>query len=280
MDPVFEEHRGLLQRIAQRITGSTQDAEDVVQEAWLAWSRVEQGRVREPRAYLVRTVTNAALRQRIRTGRRREQATGVHLPDPIIGGTQGSPEDFAIARDELSYALMTVVETLSPLERVVFVLHEGFGYPLGEIATMLDRQPAAIRQLAHRARRHVRTGRPRFSTAEVDRRELVERFVDGVEGRDLDGLLDLLAPEVALWTDGGGLVSSAPHGVHGRERLVRLIEGLYRTGRMPSFARQSITMDGSAAVELRCDGFRVLLTAEPDRSGNALETIWAVVRPD
>ncbi|OYO06530.1 RNA polymerase subunit sigma-24 [Enemella evansiae] len=280
MDPTFAQHHGLLLAIARRITGSALDAEDVVQGAWLSWTAVDHRAIENPKAYLVRIVTNGALRLRKQTELRSEREKRIQLWDPIVQDARLSPEDHAVARDDLSFALMKVVETLSPLERVVFVLHEGFGYPLSEIATILDREPAAVRQLASRARNHVRAGQPRYQTTEVDRRALVERFVDGVAGGDLDRLFDLLAPEVSVWTDGGGLAGVAPAGLHGRQRVLRLLEGLRRAGRMPAFThRRSVLLDGAAGVELRFDDQQLWLTADLDESASTITQVWVVIRP-
>jgi RNA polymerase sigma-70 factor (TIGR02957 family) len=224
---VFEEHRNLLFSVAYRMLGTAADAEDVVQDAWLRWSAADRSGVAEPAAYLVRIVTNLAL-DRLRSARaRRESYIGPWLPEPLLT-TPGAGEDVDMA-ESVSMAMLVVLETLSPLERAVFVLREVFGYSNGEIAEVLDRSEASVRQLAHRAREHVQARRPRFETSREERRLVTTRFIDATLGGDINALMEVLAPEVTLWTDGGGKVPAPRRTIKGADHVGRWLVAV--TGR-------------------------------------------------
>ena len=202
-DAVFTAHRARLVGVAYRLLGSVGDAEDVVQEAWLRWARVDTATVADPLAFLVRTVSRLALDRLRRIAARREAYVGPWLPEPVLTGGPDDPAAEAERASSVSMAMLVVLETLSPLERTVFVLHEAFAYSYAEIAEIVDRSPAAVRQLAHRAREHVAARRPRFAPTRrcaARHRALPARRVDG----DLAALLELLAPDVTSWADGGG----------------------------------------------------------------------------
>ncbi|MEU5781038.1 RNA polymerase sigma-70 factor [Micromonospora lupini] len=204
---VFHRHRNLLFAVAYRILGSAADAEDAVQDAWIAWSAADRSQVADPRAYLARIASNVAL-QRLRSAQRqRETYVGPWLPEPIL--TVGDTADAVTDAESVSMAMLVVLETLSPLERAVFVLREVFDFSHAEIAEAVERSEAAVRQAAHRAREHVRARRPRFPADRARQRGVTERFVAAATGGDLNTLLELLSPDVTLWTDGGGKVRQA-----------------------------------------------------------------------
>lgn len=212
----FVEHRELLFSIVYGMLGTVADTEDVLQETWLSWA--PRDHVENPRAYLVRVAVNHALRRRERVNR--DRYPGQWLPEPVVSDSA----DAVVRAEELSMAVLVVLETLTPAERAVFVLHEVFGYAHPEIAVILGRSPAAVRQLAHRARRHAAARRPRFAVDPRTRREVTERFVAASLGGDLEGLPAVLAPDVTLWTDGGGKGPAASdRPVHGRDRVARLL---------------------------------------------------------
>jgi RNA polymerase sigma-70 factor (TIGR02957 family) len=201
---VFAAHRRLLFSVAYRILGTAADAEDAVQDAWVKWSAADRADVAEPKAYLVRIVSNVAM-DRLRSARsRREVYVGPWLPEPILTSADARPES-----DTVSLALLVVLETLSPLERAVFVLKEAFGFSHAEIAGAVERSEDAVRQAAHRAREHVQARRPRFHATAVKQREVTERFFAAATGGDINTLMQLLAPDVTVWTDGGGKVRQA-----------------------------------------------------------------------
>jgi RNA polymerase sigma-70 factor (ECF subfamily) len=211
----FEQHRPVLTGVAYRMLGRFADAEDVVQEAWLRWSCADREAVREPRAYLVRTTTRLAVDRLRQVQSRREAYVGEWLPEPRT--TDAGPgaqdgESQVLLAESVSLALLVVLETLSPLERAVFVLREAFGFPYAEIAAVLGRAEPAVRQLAGRARRHVEARDQRFDADPAATAAMTERFLDACTTGDLAGLLAMLAPDVRLVADGGG-VQKAPRRV-------------------------------------------------------------------
>jgi RNA polymerase sigma-70 factor (ECF subfamily) len=224
MSDVFTAHRNLLFSVAYRMTGSVADAEDIVQDAWLRWSAVDQPAIAKPVPYLVKTVTNLALNELGSARARRETYVGPWLPEPLLTSPD-TAEEVEMA-EAVSHAMLVVLETLSPLERVVFVLAEVFGYPHAEIAEMLDRDPAAVRQVAHRARAHVRERRPRFETDAATRADVVARFLAACAGGDVNAVMALLAPDVTAWSDGGGVVSAARRPLHGADHVARWLLGV------------------------------------------------------
>lgn len=237
---LFEEHRPMLLGVAYRMLGRTADAEDVVQEAWLRWTAADRAAVREPRAFLVRITTRLAIDRLRQAQARRESYVGPWLPEPLVtdfGPATPDSAERALLADSVSLAVLVVLESLSPLERAVFVLREAFGFPYGEIATALDRTEAAVRQLAGRARRHVDEGRPRYDVDPAERRDLTERFLSAAAGGDLGELLALLAPDVRLVGDSGGK-SKAP---------LRIIESADKVGRFLA----AVTQGADAAFEVR-----------------------------
>jgi len=222
---VFVAHRNLLFTVAYEMLGSAADAEDVLQETWLRWAeameRLGVDEVREPRAYLVRIATRLAL-NRIRTlSRRRETYVGPWLPEPLLTSPDVA-EDVELA-DSVSTAMLLVLETLTPTERAVFVLRDVFAMPYDEIAAAVDKTPAAVRQIAHRARSHVDARRPREVVGSTERSAVIERFMSAVATGDLQSLMDVLAPDVVLITDGGGVKKAALHPIKGVEKVLRFL---------------------------------------------------------
>ena len=217
-DDPFVEHRSLLFTVAYELLGSAADAEDVLQESWLRWDAVDKDEVRDPRAYLVRVVTRQSL-NRLRTlQRQRETYVGPWLPEPLVTAPDVL-EDVELA-ESVSFAMLLVLETLSPLERAAFVLREVFGFEYDEIAEATDRTPAAVRQLVARARNHVQARRPRFERpAEIE--EITARFFAAAGTGEIQPLLDLLAPDVVLLSDGGGKKQAALRPLKGAENVAR-----------------------------------------------------------
>jgi RNA polymerase sigma-70 factor (ECF subfamily) len=225
-DDAFGLHRSLLFTVAYEMLGSASDAEDVVQEAWLRWAGVDHTEVRDPRAYLVRIVTNQAL-NRLRTlARRREEYVGEWLPEPLLT-TPDVATDVELA-ESVSIAMLTVLETLTPTERAVFVLREVFDTPYDEIAEMLGKSAVAVRQIGHRAREHVAARRPRMEVSRGEQHEVVTRFLEAVTRGDLQGLLDVLAPDVVLVADGGGVVQAVVNPVMGAKKVANLLRPFNR----------------------------------------------------
>ncbi|MDT0310426.1 RNA polymerase sigma-70 factor [Streptomyces sp. DSM 44917] len=224
---VFLAHRNLLFTVAYEMLGSAADAEDVLQETWLRWVGADRSEVRDQRAYLVRITTRQAL-NRLRTLKRRKEAyVGSWLPEPLLTAPDVA-EDVELA-ESVSMAMMLVLETLSPTERAVFVLREVFEVGYDEIAAAVDKTPAAVRQIAHRARRHVEARRPRRAVPASVTRAALDSFRRALETGDPQALLDILAPDVVLIGDGGGIKRSAPRPVTGADKVARfLLAGLGR----------------------------------------------------
>ena len=216
MSETFEDHRRLLVAVAYRVVGTMADAEDVVQDAWLRWRDVDHAAVADVRGYLVTVTTRLAIDRLRRV--RRESYVGPWLPEPVLTST---PDDAVALADSVSMALLVVLETLSPLERAVYVLHEAFGYGYPEIGRIIGRSAPAARQLGHRAREHVRARRPRYEPDPGVRRAVTERFLKACLDGDLATLLEVLAPDVTLWADSGGRVPAPRHPMHGADQVAR-----------------------------------------------------------
>ncbi len=220
-DDPFTAHRGLLFTVAYEMLGSAADADDVVQETWLRWADADRAAVRDPRAYLVRIVTRQAL-NRLRTlARRREDYVGEWLPEPLL--TSPDVADDVELAESVSMAMLTVLETLEPTERAVLVLHEVFAVPYDEIAAAVGRTPAAVRQIAHRARGHVTARRPRTTVSRAEQQRVVDRFLAALAGGDVQELMDVLAPDVVVVADSGGLAPAALRPLTGHLRVARAL---------------------------------------------------------
>lgn len=249
-DP-FATHRSLLFTVAYEMLGSAADAEDVVQDTWLKWDAVDQGEVRDPRAFLVRVVSRTAL-DRLRTvSRRREDYVGPWLPEPLMT-TRDVAEDVELA-DSVSVAMLLVLETLSPTERAVFVLREVFGLDYDELAEAVDKTPASVRQIAHRARSHVHARRPRVDVTRAEAESAVSAFRTALETGDLQGLADILAPDVVALADGGGVKQALPRPVLGREKVSRLFAAGF--AQFPgAITFESLELNGWPALLVRLNG--------------------------
>jgi RNA polymerase sigma-70 factor (TIGR02957 family) len=247
----FTAHRSLLFTVAYEMLGSAADAEDVLQETWLRWAGVDLAAVRDQRAYLVQIATRQAL-TRLRTlGRRRESYVGSWLPEPLLTAPDVA-EDVELA-DSVSMAMLLVLETLAPTERAVFVLRDVFALEYDEIAEAVGKSPAAVRQIAHRARAHVAARRPRGAVSPAAARGALEAFQRAVETGDLQGLLDLLAPDVVFLGDGGGVRQAVPRPVVGAGRVARLLAiGLGRID--PAASLRPAEVNGYPALILRLGG--------------------------
>ena len=247
----FLAHRNLLFTVAYEMLGSAADAEDVLQETWLRWVGVDLGAVRDQRAYLVRIATRQAL-SRLRTLRRRKESyTGPWLPEPLLTAPDVA-EDVELA-DSVSMAMLLVLETLAPTERAVFVLREVFDLGYGEIAAALGKTPAAVRQIAHRARAHVTARLPHGVVSRAETRDALAAFQRAAETGDLQQLVDILAPDVVFLGDGGGIVQAVRTPIVGASRVARLLAvGL---GRIPDAASiQPAEVNGYPALILRLNG--------------------------
>ncbi|MDI3388048.1 RNA polymerase sigma-70 factor [Streptomyces sp. B-S-A8] len=278
---VFEEHRPVLTGVAYRMLGRVADAEDVVQDAWLRWSTAEHAEIREPRAYLVRITTRLAIDRLRHVQSRREAYVGPWLPEPLatdFGATVPDTAERAVLAESVSLAVLVVLESLSPLERAVFVLREAFGFPFAQIAAVLERSEAAVRQLANRARKHVEERKPRFDVDPAERRDLTERFLTAATDGDLDGLMELLATDARLVGDSGGK-SRAP---------LRIIESAGKVGRfMAAIGPQGVPnpevrireLNGGPALLILSDG-KPDSVLQIDVADGRIQSVYIVRNPD
>jgi RNA polymerase sigma-70 factor (TIGR02957 family) len=272
-DP-FVAHRSLLFTVAYEMLGSAADAEDVVQESWLRWADVDQSAVRDPRAYLVRVVTRQAL-NRLRTlARRREDYVGEWLPEPLLT-TPDVAEDVELA-ESVSMAMLTVLETLNPTERAVFVLREVFDLSYDEIATAVDKTPAAVRQVAHRARQHVAARRPRMKVDRSEQQRVIERFLAALVSGDVQGLMDVLAPDVVVVADGGGLVAAARRPIVGADKVVAFLAKFSTIA--PAALVDTLWVNGALGARVVLDGeLNTVMSFVVD--GGRVSRVYAVRNP-
>jgi RNA polymerase sigma-70 factor (TIGR02957 family) len=249
-DP-FVTHRRLLFTVAYEMLGSAADAEDVVQDTWLKWRGVDQAEVRDPRAYLVRMVTRKALDQLRTVARRREEYVGPWLPEPLLTSPDVA-EDVELA-DSLSMAMLLVLETLTPTQRAVFVLREVFDLEYDELAEAVGKSQAAVRQIAHRAREHVAARRPRGVVSAEQTQGALEALQRALSTGDIQGLVDILAPDVVLLGDGGGIKQALPRPVAGADKVAKLLNvGLRGWG--TGMTAELVNVNGWPALMIRLDG--------------------------
>ncbi|GAA3583907.1 RNA polymerase sigma-70 factor [Nonomuraea rosea] len=287
--PTFEEHRSLLTGVAYRILGSIADAEDVVQEAWLRWANVDETSVEDAKAYLVRVTSRLAI-DRLRWAKsRRESYVGPWLPEPV--STAPDVAEHAELADSVELALLVVLETLSPLERAVFVLREAFDMPFSEIGEIIGRAEPATRQLARRAREHVREKRPRFDVDRAERRRITERFIDAAAGGDLDELIELFAGEVTMVSDGGGKARAALRIITGAENVSRYLQSINSPANIARFM-VSIGMAGisdlsfgvavlnNAPAMIISAGGRVITVVSLLIVDGRIDTVYLIANPE
>ncbi|MBA2344363.1 MAG: RNA polymerase sigma-70 factor [Rubrobacter sp.] len=252
-DEPFIVHRSLLFTVAYEMLGSAADAEDVVQETWMRWADIgdaARDEVRDPRAYLVRIVTRQAL-NRLRTlARRREDYVGEWLPEPLLTSPDVA-EDVELA-ESVSIAMLTMLETLGSAERAVFVLREVFDVPYDEIAKAVGKSSAAVRQIAHRARRHMAARRPRMEVNRTEQQQVVERFLAALTTGDVQGLMDVLAPDVVMVADGGGLVPAVRRPVEGTKRVATLLSRFSQVA--PDAEVATLLLNGAVAARIDLTG--------------------------
>jgi RNA polymerase sigma-70 factor (TIGR02957 family) len=253
----FDRHRRLLFTVAYQMLGSVADAEDTVQDTWLRWSATARDDVADPRAYLVQITTRLALDRLSSARTRRETYVGPWLPEPLLtgsapvagAGAAPDPGEAAELSEQISLALLVVLETLSPSERAVFVLREAFGMSFAEVAGVLDRSEPAVRQLAHRAREHVQARRPRFDADRRAQQEVTERFFAACAGGDVEALMAALAPDVVLVSDGGGKAKAALRPITGADKVARFLVATVAQGmEIPDLRTDIVDINGSPGI--------------------------------
>jgi len=263
----FQEHRPRLRAVAYRVLGSTSEADDAVQEAWIRLSRSNAAAIDNLEAWLVTVVGRVALDILRSRKTRREEPLETHLPDPIIDGTDGvDPQHEALLADSVGLALLVVLETLTPAERLAFVLHDMFAIPFEEIAPIVERTPDAARQLASRARRRVRGAAPAQDTDLPAQWEVVEAFLAAARKGDFESLVAVLDPDVVLRADGGAVAALSAH-VRGAEAVA---------GRAVMWSRVDLTMrraliNGAAGMVTFLDGKPFSVAAITVRNGKIVE---------
>jgi len=271
-DP-FVAHRSLLFTVAYEMLGSAADAEDVLQESWLRWADVDQSQVRDARAYLVRVVTRQALNRLRALSRSREEYVGEWLPEPLLTSPDVA-EDVELA-ESVSIAMLTVLETLGPTERAVFVLREVFEMPYGEIAEVVGKSAATVRQIGRRAREHVAARRPRVRVSRSEQQAVVERFLLALRTGQLQELMAVMSPDVVLLADGGGVVAAVEAPIYGVELVAKL---LARTDRVVTpVETTAVWLNGAPAGRVEVDGQPAAVSLVVD--GGRVTRIYLVRNP-
>jgi RNA polymerase sigma-70 factor, ECF subfamily len=283
----FEPYRRRLLGLAYRMLGSMADAEDAVQETYLRWHAVNHDQVSEPRAFLMTTTTRICLDMLTSARARREEYVGPWLPEPVVDTAALAPDSHTELAEDLSIALLLTLDRLSPLERAAFLLHDVFDFSFGEVATTLQRSEAACRQLAARARAHVRAVRPRGTAPPTVRQgqinvkhtRLMSAFVTATQSGDLNALIQMLANDVRVETDGGGKVPAALNVIEGADRAARFLIGVTRKGWRDDFTLRFETINGLPGVIV--DGPEgPVQTAAFEIEGDVIQALYVVRNPD
>ena len=273
----FETYRPLMFSIAYRMLGSAMEAEDIVQEAYLRYQRVPPESIQSPKAFLSTVVTRLCLNQLQSAQAKRETYVGPWLPEPIL--TDENPSTQASIHESLSMAFLVLLENLTPVERAVFLLREVFGYEYAEIATILDKEEAACRQLLSRAKKYIAENRPRFQPSPEKHREILTRFLEAAGEGKLDSLMQLLTDDVTLWADGGGKARGAAlHPLHGREAVVRFVLASPRWARY-GFKTELAEVNGELAAIIR-DGDKIVVVLFIETDQDRVRTIRVIGNPD
>lgn len=274
---VFTGLRPLLFTVAYEITGSATDADDILQDSYLRWAQVDLDDVENPKSYLAQVVTRQSLNVLRAAGRRREEYVGPWLPEPLLID-ESDPADDLVLSESVSTAMMVLLESLVPDERAIFVLREVFGFPHDEIAVMVGKSPAAVRQAARRAREHVQSGRKRFVPAGSEVAAAASALIATAIGGDVQGVMDAIAPDVVLMSDGGGKVTAARRPIHGADKVARFLVGISaQAGEGMTITAASA--NGSPALVIRWEGV-VGLVAVFDFLDGLVSGIYLHVNPD
>ena len=277
-DEQFQEQRSLLFGIAYRMLGSVMDAEDAVQEAYLRWRAADRTEVHSPRAYLTAVVTRWCIDQLRSARARREEYVGPWLPEPLVQGEVPDVAERAELAESLSMAFLVLLESLSPVERAVFLLSDVFGYEYAEIARIVEKSESNCRQIARRARQHVRARRPRFDHASEQQRQLTAQFLQACATGDLSGLMATLAEDVTVWSDGGGKAHAALRPVHGAERVARLLLGILAKA-PPHSVAAPVLVNGQVGTISYVDGHANAVMVLEIADGR-IQNVRFVVNPD
>jgi RNA polymerase sigma-70 factor, ECF subfamily len=283
VDELFAELRRLLFSIAYRMLGSATEAEDIVQEAYVRFLRETASgtKVESPKAYLSAITTRLSI-DHLRSARvRRESYVGTWLPEPVITDEESDTERAAETADSLSMGFLVLLESLTPVERAVFLLREVFEYEYREVASIIGKNEENCRQIAARARRHVQAGRPRFEASKAQREELARRFFEAAAKGDVEGLVGMLAADVVAYADGGGKATAFPRPIHGRDRIVRFLQGPSARGFRLFVASMRLAEINGQPGALFFDAAGVPVVAVSlDISDGQVQIVRAVSNPD
>jgi RNA polymerase sigma-70 factor (ECF subfamily) len=283
MTETFEDYRPLLFSIAYRMLGSAMEAEDMVQEAYLRYQATQRESIQSLKPFLTTIITRLCLDQLKSARVQRESYIGQWLPEPVLTGGDDtylttSPEAQVSKYESISMAFMLLLESLSPLERAVFLLREVFDYDYAEIASIVERDEAACRQLYSRARKHVHENRPRFEPSPDVHRRILKQFLEAVESGKVDGLVNLLAEDVVSMADGGGKVAASPRPIHGKAQVARLFAGLMRL-EPPGTTYEIAEVNGQPALIVRVNG-KPFSVVSFETNGEQITFIRVVSNPD
>ena len=280
---VFERHRPLLFSIAYRMLGTVVDAEDVVQEAYLRWSRAAGlpggEEEREPRSYLSTVVSRLSIDKLRALKARREEYVGPWLPEPLLSEPEAGGATHAELRESLSMAFLVLLESLGPTERAVFLLREVFGYEYGEISRIVEKSEANVRQINHRARSALRARRPRFDPSPGEGEALTARFLEACQNGDMEALLGLLADDATVVSDGGGKATAARNPIRGKERVARFFLGLARKAASDGLVARRASVNGGPGIVVGAGG-RTATVLALDASDGRIQAVHIVVNPD
>ncbi len=276
----FENYRTQLFGIAYRMLGSVMDAEDILQEAWMRYQALETS-PEYPLAYLRKIVVNLSL-DRLKSAKiQREQYIGEWLPEPIITSEDNAVDSLQRA-ESVSMALLIVLERLSPLERAVFILREVFDYEYAEIADTLERSESACRKLFSRAKKHIQAESPRFNISQETHNQIVNQFIEATQKGNIETLVNLLAEDAVLYSDGGGVVSAAIRPVYGRNNIYAFISGLYKKAQHQehSFTIEKALLNGYEGMLMRNEAGQIIMAATFEVESTYITTIRLVVNPN
>ncbi|MFZ3035590.1 MAG: sigma-70 family RNA polymerase sigma factor [Parvibaculum sp.] len=281
-EAIFTCHRARIFAIAYRLTGTVSDAEDVVQETWLRWNGIDAKDIRTPEAWLTTTAGRLGLDHLRRLKARRETYVGPWLPEPIVesasGITQPTPEEQMELADDISIALLHMLERLAPEERTAFLLHEAFDYDYGELASLLGKTEAACRQIVSRARRRVHEARPRFKTDSQDHERLARAFSDALSNQDPAALLACLKPDAVLYSDGGGKAAAALNPIFSADHIARFFAGIRKKFNLPLIPL-FVSVNGQLGFALLHEG-KMHSIVSMDIEDGAIAAIYIMRNPD
>jgi len=276
---VFAEHRPLLMSIAYRMLGSRADAEDAVQETFLRWQATNPGEVKSAKAFLATVVTRLCLDQFKSARAMREVYVGPWLPEPLPPGGLAEPDNKVELAESLTMAFLVVLESLSPLERAAFLLHEVFDYDYGETAEMIGKSETNCRQLIHRAKEHIASRHRRFDPTQEESTRVTAQFLEAAKTGDITDLMAILAEDVVLTSDGGGKVRAALNLVHGADAIARFVVGVVRKSMPANTVHQITEINHQPAFLSYLDG-KVIAATILDVRGGLIRNLYIVANPE